>query len=201
MFHGNPAWQVTFAYINQMSQMQVKIFVFCWICYGNCSWFSIRRGGIDLLSCMLTMFFLLDNISHNIEKKIKDFEKILHYCHTGSLTMYLYFISGFVTIWRVQGPKASRGNQQHHQGVPPPGRGALALYRWALKGWLWSHFHARQGPRRVSMQSWTCFGFVSGFSERANQGPCCCVASTEGFHFWEANVRPLRLTQGGFART
>ena len=31
-------------------------------------------------------------------------------------------------------------------------------------------------------------------------GPCCCVASTEGYNFWEAHVRPLRWTQGGSAR-
>ena len=35
----------------------------------------------------------------------------------------------------------------------------------------------------ASRQSWTCFGSVSGFSERTNHSPCFCVASTDGYIF------------------
>ena len=69
----------------------------------------------------------------------------------------------------------------------------------SLKGSLWSHVHATQGPRRRFDVVVNVYGPVLGFSERTNHSPCGCVAPTEGYNFWEAHVRPLRWTQGGSA--
>ena len=40
---------------------------------------------------------------------------------------------------------------------------------------IWFQVDATQWPRRRFDMSWTCFGSASGFSERTNHSPCCCV--------------------------
>ena len=56
---------------------------------------------------------------------------------------------------------------------------------------LWSCVHATQEPRRRVDAVVSVYGSASGFSERTNHSPCGCVASTEGYDFWEAHVRTL----------
>ena len=63
----------------------------------------------------------------------------------------------------------------------------------------WLFIHATQGPRRYFNVVVNVYGPAWGFSERTNHSPCGCVASTEGYHFWEVHLRPLRWTQGGSA--
>ena len=82
--------------------------------------------------------------------------------------------------------------------------------RWSV---AWRHEYGTKGlimvpHSRNAMTTQTSFdadvnlyGSAPGFSERTNHNPCGCVASTEGYHFWEAHVRPSRWTQGGSVKT
>ena len=65
---------------------------------------------------------------------------------------------------------------QHRRGLPTRGCGLL-------KGWLWSHVHVTQRPRRRLHAVVNLYGSTSGFSERTNHSPCGCGASTEGLQF------------------
>ena len=53
-----------------------------------------------------------------------------------------------------------------------------------VKGSLWSHVHATQGPRRGSDVVLNLYGSASCLSERTNHSPRCCVDLTEGYNFW-----------------
>ena len=67
---------------------------------------------------------------------------------------------------------------------------ACSQYKLQLKAQLCSHVDATQGQRR------TCFGSVSGFSERNNHSHCCCIASTPltlGYNFWALVVDRRRV--------
>ena len=91
-------------------------------------------------------------------------------------------ICGVVEQWRHKISVCSWDHQTH--------KGRLTTC-FTVKGCLWSCIHATQRPRRrvdavVSVYGSACF------SERTNHSPCGCVASTEGYNFWEA--------QGGSAR-
>ena len=55
-----------------------------------------------------------------------------------------------------------------------------------------------QRPRRCFNAVLNLYGSASGFSKRTNHS---CVASTQGYNFWEAHVRPSQWTQGGSPRT
>ena len=54
-----------------------------------------------------------------------------------------------------------------------------------------------QGPRRCVNVFMSVYGSALGFNERTNHSPCSCLTSTQGYNFWEAHVKPVRLTQGG----